>query len=99
AIPLLVREEVVGVLGLHSDQPGYFQTDTIDVLTLLATQAALALENARLRALEQRRAGQLEVINAIARQTTAVLHLDELLAVGCPRLLEGSSARHRSSGV
>ncbi|HMF92329.1 MAG TPA: diguanylate cyclase [Candidatus Angelobacter sp.] len=96
AIPLLVREEVVGVLGLHSDQPGYFQTDTIDVLTLLATQAALALENARLRALEQRRAGQLEVINAIARQTTAVLDLDELLAVVCHQLLEWFRADHAS---
>jgi two-component system, cell cycle response regulator len=88
AIPLLVRDEVVGVLDLHSDQSGYFQNETIDVLMLLATQAALALENARLRALERRRAGQLEVINAVARQTTAVLDLDELLAVVCHQLLE-----------
>ena len=96
AIPLLVRDEVVGVFQLDSDQPGYFQSETIDVLTLLATQAALALENARLRALERRRAGQLEVINAVARQTTAVLDLDELLAVVCHQLLEWFRADHAS---
>jgi diguanylate cyclase (GGDEF)-like protein len=96
AIPLLVRDDVVGVLDLHSHQPGYFQTETIDVLTLLATQAALALENARLRALERKRAGQLEVINAVARQTTAVLDLDELLAVVCNQLLEWFRADHAS---
>lgn len=96
AIPLLVRDEVVGVLDLQSSQPGYFQSETIDVLTLLATQAALALENARLRALERRRAGQLEVINAVARQTTAVLDLDELLAVVCHQLLEWFRADHAS---
>ncbi len=94
SIPLLVRDDVVGVLDLHSNQPGYFQTETIDVLTLLATQAALALENARLHALERRRAGQLEVINAVARQTTAVLDLDELLAVVCHQLVEWFRADH-----
>jgi diguanylate cyclase (GGDEF)-like protein len=94
AIPLLVRNEVMGVLDLHSNQPDYFQTEVIDVLTLLATQAALALENARLHALERRRAGQLEVINAVARQTTALLDLDELLAVVCHQLLEWFRADH-----
>src|SRR5215471_3519025 len=94
AIPLLARNEVVGVLDLHSDQPDCFKAEVIDVLTLLATQAALALENARLHALERRRAGQLEVINAVARQTTALLDLDELLAVVCHQLLEWFRADH-----
>ena len=88
AIPLMVRDEVVGVLDFQSDQLDYFDAGTIDLLTLFSTQASLALENARLYSLERRRSEQLEAINAVARQTTAVLVLDELLTVVCRLLLE-----------
>jgi diguanylate cyclase (GGDEF)-like protein len=88
ALPLMVREHVVGVLDLQSAQSDYFDAETIDLLALFSTQASMALENARLRSMERRRADQLEAINAIARHTTAVLDLDELLGVVCDLLLE-----------
>jgi diguanylate cyclase (GGDEF)-like protein len=88
AIPLMVRDEVVGVLDFQSDQTNYFTPEIIDLLTLFSTQASLALENARLYSLERRRAQQLEAINAVAQQTTAVLDLDELLTVVCRLILE-----------
>lgn len=88
AIPLMVRDEVVGVLDFQSDQLDYFKPDMIDLLTLFSTQASLALENARLYSLERRRAEQLEAINAVAQQTKALLDLDELLTVVCRLLLE-----------
>jgi diguanylate cyclase (GGDEF)-like protein len=88
AIPLMVRDEVVGVLDFQSEQAGFFDSEMIDLLTLFSTQASMALENARLYSLERRRAEQLEAINAVARQTTALLELDELLTVVCRLLLE-----------
>jgi diguanylate cyclase (GGDEF)-like protein len=88
AIPLLVREEVVGVLDFQSDQLNYFDAEMIDLLTLFSTQASLALENARLYSMERRRAEQLEAINAVAKKTTRVLDLDELLTVVCRLLLD-----------
>src|SRR5260370_29671657 len=66
----------------------------IDLLTLFSTQGSMALENARLYSLERRRADQLEAINAVARQTTAVLDLDELLTVVCHLLLEWFRVDH-----
>jgi len=87
-IPLMVRDEALGVLDFQSDQYDFFDQETIDLLTMFSTQASLALENARLYSLERRRAEQLEAINAVARQTTAVLDLDELLTVVCQLLLE-----------
>src|SRR5579872_6493677 len=84
----MVRDEVVGVLDFQSEQLDYFKPDMIDLLTLFSTQASLALENARLYSLERRRAEQLEAINAVAQQTTAVLDLDELLTVVCRLLME-----------
>ena len=80
AIPLMVRDEVVGVLDCQSDQLDYFDNETIDLLTLFSTQASIAIQNARLYSLEQERARQLEAINAIAQQSTAVTDLEELLA-------------------
>lgn len=88
AIPLLVRDEVVGVLDFQSEQLDYFNPEMIDLLTLFSTQASLALENARLYSMERRRAEQLEAINAVAKKTTRVLDLDELLAVVCRLLLD-----------
>lgn len=94
AIPLMVRDQIVGVLDLQSDQPDYFNPEMIDLLTLFSTQASMALENARLYALERRRADQLEAINAVARQTTAVVDVDELLTVVCHLLLEWFTVDH-----
>ena len=88
AIPLLVRNEVVGVLDFQSDQLDYFDAEMIDLLTLFSTQASLALENARLYSTERRRAEQLEAINAVAKKTTRVLDLDELLTIVCRVLLD-----------
>ena len=83
AIPLMVRDEVVGVLDCQSENLNHFDAETTDLLTLFSTQASLALQNARLYSLERRRASQLEAINAIAQQTTAVLDLKELLTKVC----------------
>jgi diguanylate cyclase (GGDEF)-like protein len=79
----MVREEVVGVLDCQSENLDHFNDETIDLLTLFSTQASMALQNAQLYSLERRRAKQLEVINEIARQTTAVLDQAELLEKVC----------------
>ena len=94
AIPLMIRDEVVGVLDCQADQVNFFDGETIDLLTLFSTQAAIALENARLYSLEQKRRAQLEAINAIARQTTAVLDREELLRKVCSLLLHSFDIDH-----
>ncbi len=88
AVPLIVRDEVVGVVDCQSDQEEFFDTETIDLLMLFSTQASIALQNARLYSNEQRKAQQLEAINTIARQTTAVLEIDELLRKSCQVILQ-----------
>ena len=81
AIPLMVRDEMVGVLDCQSENPDHFDSETVDLLTLFSTQASMALQNARLYSLERRRASQLEAINAIARETTVVLDIKNC----CPK--------------
>ena len=86
AIPLMVRDEVVGVLDCQSDRVNHFDHETIDLLTLFSTQASIALQNAHLYSLEQERARQLQAINAIAKETTGVLDLEELLGRVCEQI-------------
>jgi diguanylate cyclase (GGDEF)-like protein len=86
AIPLMVRDEVVGVLDCQSDRPEFFDNETVDLLTLFATQASIGLQNAKLYSMLQRRAAQLEAINAIAKRTTVELDLKELLDRLCTQL-------------
>ncbi|HEV2021860.1 MAG TPA: GAF domain-containing protein [Terriglobales bacterium] len=88
AIPRMVRDNVVGVLDFQSEQANFFSNETVDLLTLFSTQASIAIENARLHSLEQRRAAQLETINALAKQTASVLDLKELLPKVCALVLE-----------
>jgi diguanylate cyclase (GGDEF)-like protein len=96
AIPLMVRDEVVGVLDCQSDRLDHFDKDTIDMLTLFSTQASMALQNARLYSLERQRARQLQAINAIAQQSTAVLDLEELLSRVCCLIQEAFHVAHVS---
>src|ERR1700722_2316437 len=96
AIPLMVRDEVVGVLDCQSDRVDHFDSETIDLLTLFSTQASIALQNARLYSLEQQRARQLQAINSIAQQTTAVLDLEELLDRVCQLIQDAFRVSHVS---
>jgi len=96
AIPLMLRDEVVGVLDCQSERPHHFDNETIDLLTLFSNQAALALQNARLYSLERQRARQLQAINAIAQQTTAVLDLEELLRRVCELIQDAFRVSHVS---
>jgi diguanylate cyclase (GGDEF)-like protein len=96
AIPLMVRDEVVGVLDCQSENPDHFDSETVDLLTLFSTQASMALQNARLYSLEQRRASQLEAINTVARETTVVLDVKELLAKACAKIRPAFEVSHVS---
>jgi len=48
AVPLRIGNRVTGVLDVQSTQPGAFSTDDVAVLTILADQIAVAIENATL---------------------------------------------------
>lgn len=96
AIPLMVRDRVVGVLDCQSDQTDFFDNETVDLLTLFATQASIALQNAKLYSMLQRRAAQLEAINAIAKRTTVAIDLKELLDRLCTQLPQSFPVEHVS---
>jgi GAF domain-containing protein len=64
ALPLMVRERVVGVLDVQSDQPMAFNIEEIDVLQTMADQVAVAIENTRLLAESKAALLQVEALTA-----------------------------------
>ena len=46
--PIIIEEQVVGFLSLHSEEKGYFRAEHAERLTTFANQAAVAIQKARL---------------------------------------------------
>ncbi|HTP03232.1 MAG TPA: GAF domain-containing protein [Anaerolineales bacterium] len=62
ALPLTVGERILGALDVQSTKAGAFGPQEIDTLQGMATQVAVALENARLFSDAQRNLAELEAI-------------------------------------
>ena len=72
--PLLFGDRLLGVLHSHTTQPGKrFTADDLRLLQMLAMQAAIAIENARLHSATVRRGEQLATLNELTRTLTTVL--------------------------
>src|SRR5438309_7982816 len=79
AVPLIVKNKVIGVIDIESPQPNHFTDEHKRLLTLIASRMAVGIENARLYTRITRQARTLLLLNEIARELTSILNLDELL--------------------
>src|SRR5271169_3869951 len=79
AIPLIVKNRVIGVIDIEAREKGYFTEKHKRLLTLIASRMAVGIENARLHTRITRQARTLLLLNEIARELTSILNLDELL--------------------
>jgi phosphoserine phosphatase RsbU/P len=79
AVPLIVKNRVIGVIDIESPQANHFTEDHKRLLTLIASRMAIGIENARLYTRISRQARTLLLLNEIARELTSILNLDELL--------------------
>ena len=79
AVPLVVKNRVIGIIDLQSEQAGYFTAEHQRLLELTASRMAVAVENARLYTRVSRQAQTLGVLNEISREITSILDLDDLL--------------------
>ncbi|MEJ2211130.1 MAG: GAF domain-containing protein [Anaerolineae bacterium] len=79
ALPLMVKDRVIGVLDVQSNRLDAFDDSDLVVLQSLADQAAVAIENARLFDAEQRRAEQFRVISEVGGHVASILTVEDLL--------------------
>jgi PAS domain S-box-containing protein len=78
-VPIFYRDRVVGVLSVMTGERREFSSDEMMVLVGLASQAAIAMENARLFQERDRRIKELTTINQISVAVNGTLELDDLL--------------------
>ncbi len=79
AVPLIVKNRVIGVIDLESLRPNQFTEEHKRLLTLIGSRMAVGIENARLYTRTTRQAKTLLLLNEIARELTSILNLDQLL--------------------
>src|SRR5271155_1738986 len=79
AVPLIVKNRLIGVIDLESSLPNHFTEEHKRLLTLIASRMAVGIENARLYTRTTRQARTLVLLNEIARELTSILNVDELL--------------------
>jgi len=62
AVPMIIGDTLIGVLDAQSDQINYFIPETISVYNILASQIAIAIQNARLHSQTQATLTRLEAV-------------------------------------
>jgi sigma-B regulation protein RsbU (phosphoserine phosphatase) len=79
AVPLMVKGKCVGVLDIQSGRLDYFTRDQQNVLALMASRLAIAIENARLFERVRSQANALVVLNEVSREISSILDVEQLL--------------------
>jgi signal transduction histidine kinase len=79
AVPLLREDVLLGVLDIESPQSNAFSQDDLDVLTTVADQLAVALENADLFVQERKRRTELALILEASQAANSSLVLDDVI--------------------
>jgi two-component system, NarL family, sensor histidine kinase DevS len=92
-VPILLRGVAYGNLYLTEKAGGDFTDDDEDLVTLLAAQAAVAVENARLYESATAWSQQLESLNEVGAALVGELELEPLLDLIAMRLRELIDAR------
>ncbi len=79
-VPIVVRGEMIGTIGVDAtDEPHRFTEAEIDLAARVAEQLSVAMQNARLAEELQRRADDLESLNAIGQVVSSSLNLTTVL--------------------
>jgi PAS domain S-box-containing protein len=77
--PLVVGQDVVGILILDDTRKGAYPADVVDVVRSFSAQAVVAIQNARLFDETQQRANELATLNQIVRSVSEQIALRQVL--------------------
>ena len=89
AIPMLMEDELIGVFAVESDQVNIFDKSDEMIIRILANQTAIALQNAKLYQLEQKRLEELDKAHAELAELNA--NLEQKVLVRTQELVELST--------
>jgi len=101
--PLTTPEGQIGYLSVYHNQAHKFRPEEEEILQTFASEAAIAVSNARLYARTDialsRRVRQLSILEAVGRELAANLHSEQLFEIILNYALEYTSSRWGSLGL
>jgi len=86
SVPLVVGDQLLGVLDVQDDQVGRFTEESVNVLTTLASQVAVSLQNSRSYTRAQQQAERESLINAISERIQSTTSVESALQVAVREL-------------
>jgi diguanylate cyclase (GGDEF)-like protein len=93
-VPLVAYDQAIGALCIFSDHDRAFDEGHLELLRVLASEASIAIENARLFQNERTKARHLSLLNLISRDAIATLNPDEVLTKITEQLENGLNYDH-----
>jgi PAS domain S-box-containing protein len=85
-VPLIFRDQVIGVLSVQSYEADAYQEAEVRLLTTIASQAAIAIENARMYNEARRRNRELALLNRVIAACAASQEIETMLETTCREL-------------
>lgn len=79
SVPLIARDRVVGVLTLGRRKAGHFTPEDLALVSSIADQAGIAVNNAHLYDVSQRQLRSMKALSETARAITSSLEVGEVL--------------------
>ena len=98
-VPLVAYDHAIGAMAVFSDHERIFDEGHLELMRVLASEASIAIENARLFHEERTKARHLSLLNIISRNAIATLNPDEMLAKITEQLESGLTYDHIGIGV
>jgi len=87
SVPLVMRDEVIGVLNVQTVEPREFDRAEMDFLQTIANQLAGIIDKARLHRDAERKLREVSALFEVSNVLTSTLDLDEVLALVVDRLV------------
>lgn len=93
-VPLVAYDHAIGAMAVFSEHERVFDEGHLELMRVLASEASIAIENARLFHEERTKARHLTLLNTISRNAIATLNPDEMLAKIAEQLEAGLTYDH-----
>jgi diguanylate cyclase (GGDEF)-like protein/putative nucleotidyltransferase with HDIG domain len=98
-VPLTVYDRTIGVMAVRSPQERLFDEGHLEILRVLASEASIAIENARLFREEQTKSRHLALLNNISRNAISTLNPEEMLVDMAELLDKGLAFDHMGIAI
>ncbi|MFH1360645.1 MAG: GAF domain-containing protein [Candidatus Omnitrophota bacterium] len=91
SIPMIVKEKMIGVISIYTKTPHQFSEEEIDVLQMVANQAAVAVENTKLMEETLKAKEALEIRKLVERAKGILMRMSNLTEDAAHRLIHKKS--------